>query len=145
MIRSLVIAGALIFSGAAVIAQVSAIAERQAIMKGNGKATGDLGKMAKGETPFDLAKVQEGLKVYVDVAKKMPALFPDDSKTGAKTDALPKVWETKADFNAKFEQFGKDAEAALVSVKDEASFKAAFPGITKNCGGCHESYRAKQS
>ena len=50
-----------------------------------------------------------------------------------------------ADFNAKFEQFGKDAEAALVSVKDEANFKAAFPGITKNCGGCHESYRAKPS
>ena len=145
MIRSLVIAGALIFSGAAVIAQVSAIGERQANMKANGKATGELAKIAKGETPFDLAKVQENLRVYVDVAKKMPALFPDDSKTGAVTAALPKIWEAKADLNAKFEQFGKDASAALESVKDEASFKAAFPGITKNCGGCHETYRAKPS
>ena len=145
MIRSLILAGALVLSGAAVIAQVSAIGERQAVMKGVGKATGDLGKMVKGETPFDLAKAQESFNVYIAAAKKMPSLFPDDSKTGAKTGALPKIWEAKADFNAKFEQFGKDAEAALVSVKDEASFKAAFPGITKNCGGCHESYRAKQS
>ena len=145
MIRSLILAGALIFSGAAVIAQVSAIGERQTTMKGVGKATGDLGKMVKGETPFDLAAAQAALNVYVAAAKKMPTLFPDDSKTGAKTAALPKIWEAKADFNAKFDQFGKDAAAALASVKDDASLKAAFPGIGKNCGGCHESYRAKES
>jgi cytochrome c556 len=30
-------------------------------------------------------------------------------------------------------------------VKDVDSFKTAFSGVTKNCGGCHETYRAKKN
>jgi len=30
-------------------------------------------------------------------------------------------------------------------VKDLDTFKATFSAITKNCGGCHEMYRAKKS
>ena len=145
MIRSLLIAGLLVGSAVAVVAQSASIAERQGVMKGVGKATGDLGKMAKGETPFDLAAAKTALGVYVAASAKMPSLFPDDSKEGGKTAALPKVWEAKADFTAKFAAFGKDATDAIAAIKDEASFKAAFPGVTKNCGGCHELYRAKAS
>ena len=43
----------------------------------------------------------------------MPALFPDDSKTGGDTAALPAIWENKSDFDARFAAFGKDAAAAL--------------------------------
>jgi cytochrome c556 len=75
----------------------------------------------------------------------MPALFPETSKTGGETAALPKVWETKADFDARFVKFAKDAADAASTIKDEATFKAAFPEVGKNCGGCHESYRAKRS
>jgi cytochrome c556 len=74
----------------------------------------------------------------------MPNLFPPDSKTGD-TNALPAIWDNMADVNARFEKFGKDAAAALASIKDEASFKATMPGIFKSCGGCHEKYRAKQN
>ncbi len=101
--------------------------------------------MAKGEAPFDLAKAKTIFVTFEDAAGKMPALFPDNSKTGEDTAALPAVWEKKADFDAKFKKFGEDAKAAEGSVKDLDSFKAAFATVGKNCGGCHETYRAKKS
>jgi hypothetical protein len=48
-----------------------------------------------------------------------------------------------ADIDARFAKFKDDATAALASIKDVDSFKANMPGIFKNCGGCHELYRAK--
>ena len=67
------------------------------------------------------------------------------TKTGGDTAALPAIWDNKADFDAKFTKFGADAKAAQGAVKDLDTFKAAFGGLTKNCGGCHETYRAKKS
>jgi len=121
-----------------------AIKERRALMKANGEATKPLVPMMKGTAPFDLATVQKALRTYMNAAEKMPALFPDDSKTGD-THALPAVWENKADVDARFKKLGEDAKAALAEVKDEASFKAIMPDFFKNCGGCHEKYRAKQT
>ena len=145
MKRTIAVVAALLAATGAVIAQSDPIAQRQALMKENGKATGAAVKMLKGEAPFDLAVAQEALKAYVNTAAKAPALFPDTSKTGGETEALPAVWTAKADFEAKFAKLGKDAEAAMAAIKDEASFKAAFPGVLKNCGDCHETYRAKKS
>jgi cytochrome c556 len=121
-----------------------AIKDRRALMKANGDATKPIVPMLKGAAPFDLATVQIALKTYSDAAEKMPALFPPDSKTGD-TNALPAIWDNMADVDARFEKLGKDAAAALADVKDEASFKAIMPNFFKNCGGCHEKYRAKQT
>ena len=129
---------------AAAATGADAIKERRALMKANGEATKPLVPMMKGTAPFDLATVQKALRTYMNAAEKMPALFPDDSKTGD-THALPAVWENKADVDARFKKLGEDAKAALAEVKDEASFKAIMPDFFKNCGGCHEKYRAKQT
>ncbi len=131
-------------TGLTLAADSSAIKERRALMKANGEATKPIIPMLKGAAPFDLATVQKALNTYLDAANKMPALFPPDSKTGD-TNALPAIWDNMADVDARFEKLGKDATAALASIKDEASFKATMPDIFKNCGGCHEKYRAKQN
>ena len=144
MKRTLGALAILTFGATAVYAASDAILQRQAIMKANGKAAGAIVKIMKGD-PFDLALVQSSLKTFIDAARKGPGLFPEDSKTGDETAALPAIWENKDDFNARFAKLGADAAAALDSVKDEASFKAIVPGIFNNCGGCHEKYRAKKS
>lgn len=100
--------------------------------------------MLKG-APFDLTATQTSLKTFGNVAAKMPALFPEDSKTGGDTAALPAIWENKSDFDARFAAFGQDAAAALAVVNDEASFKANIPKVFQNCGGCHEKYRVKSN
>jgi cytochrome c556 len=126
----------------AALAEIDPIATRREIMKGVGSATGDLGKMAKGEAPFDLTKVKAALKTYADASAKMKNLFPDTSMQGGDTHALPKIWQDKADFDARFEKFGKESMAAQSTIKDAATFRPTFAALAKNCGSCHELYRA---
>ena len=119
------------------------IAQRIALMKANGKAALGIGKMLKGDTPFDLATVQAALKTYADMAKTAPTLFPDNSKTGGETAALPAIWTNKKDFEDRFAKIGADAAAAQAAVKDEASFKATVLPILKECNDCHKQYRSE--
>jgi cytochrome c556 len=127
----------------AVWADADAIAQRRALMKNDGIAAKKMFDMSKGTIPFDLAFVQASLKTFAIAAEKEPALFPDDSKTGGGTAALPAIWENKADFNARFAKFAKDVAAAQAAIVDEASFKKVAPTVFQNCGGCHELYKAK--
>jgi cytochrome c556 len=127
----------------AALADGDPIKQRRDLMKANGEATKPIVAMMKG-APFDLAAVKAALKSYGDAAAKEPALFPDSSKTGD-TNALPAIWENKTDFEARFAKLAKDLDAASTTIVDEASFKATMPGVLKNCGGCHEHYRAKKS
>jgi cytochrome c556 len=146
MIIRTVLAGAALAIGiTAIVAQEDVIKARKALMKENGDQAKVGAGMAKGEQPFDLAKAKAIFAAYQDAAAKMPNLFPENSKTGGDTEALPKVWESMDDFKAKFVKFGQDAKEAEGSVKDLDSFKAAFGTVQKNCGGCHESYRVKKS
>ncbi len=125
-------------------AQQDPIAARKALMKNMGAQSGQAAKFLKGDEPFDLTKAKALLATIAADAEKAPALFPDSSKTGD-TAALPAVWEKNDDFKAHFAKLSADAKAAESSVTDEASFKTAFPNVGKNCGGCHELYRAKKS
>lgn len=142
--KRFVLAGLAIALGATAVLAQDVIAQRRDVMKGVGGATRDPGAMLKGEQPFDLAKVQRTLAVYQDAAKKMPGLYPADSKTGGDTSAAPKIWEDSAGFKAAFDKFAADSAAAAAAIKDEASFKANFPNVLKDCGSCHESYRLKK-
>lgn len=145
IIRSVLAVAALAIGVTAVVAQGDPIAARKAMMKSNGQAAGQGAKFMKGEEPFNLAKAQAIFATYQKAAADVGKLFPDNSKTGGDTAALPAIWEAKADFNAKLAKFGADAKDAAAKVKDEASFKAAFPEVQKNCGGCHQTYRKKAS
>jgi cytochrome c556 len=146
MIRIVLAVAAVALGVTAVVAQSDPIAARKALMKANGDQAKIGGAMAKGEAPFDLAKMQVMFATFADAAAKMPALFPDNSKTGGDTAALPAIWENKADFDAKMAQFGKNADTAKTEIKDADGFKAKWGAFAKdNCGGCHEKYRAKKS
>jgi cytochrome c556 len=145
MIRTVLAVAAIAIGVTAVAAQSDPIAARKALMKEQGAQTKTGAGMAKGEAPFDLTKAQAILANYIDTASKMPDLFPPTSKTGGETTAAPKIWEDMAGFKAGFAKLSSEAKAAQGSVKDLDSFKSAFGGLTKNCGGCHETYRVKKS
>ena len=144
MIRTILTLGVLAVGVTATMAQSDPIAARKDMMKQVGRANADVAKISKGDAPFKLETVQAALKTIQDASRAMPNLFPDNTKTGGDTAALPKVWETKADFNTRWEKMGKDAAAASAKIVDEASFKTAYNEVTGNCGGCHEAYRMKK-
>ena len=145
MFRTALAAAAIAIGVTAVAAQSDPIAARKAIMKNVGAVTKGGGQMAKGEAPYDQTKAQEILATYIDAAGKMPNLFPENSKSGGETTAAPKIWEDMNGFKAGFAKLSTEAKAAQAAVKDLDSFKASFGGLTKNCGGCHETYRVKKS
>lgn len=136
---------AVALGASAVIAQSDPIAARMALMKGNNDNAKIVVAMIRGQAPFDAAKVDAAFAQWADTAQKLPGLFPDNSKTGQKTRAAPKIWETKADFDAKSAAFGK----AVAENRDKAKasvdgLKVAIGAVGKACDNCHEDYRLSQ-
>jgi cytochrome c556 len=143
MLRVVVGAALLGLGATVVLAQnVGVIKERQDLMKANAEATKGPVAMMKGEAPFDLPKVQASLKTFQDNSAKLKTLWPEDSKTGGNTRALPAIWNNMKDYLDWFDGFGKDAKAAAAAIKDEASFKTEWPKVIGYCGGCHKDFRA---
>jgi cytochrome c556 len=141
MLRVVAALAALAVGATAALAQNAAvIAQRKEAMKAFGGAVKAPGGMAKGETPFSADTVKASLKTIEDTVGKVKNLFPDDSKTGD-TATLPAVFENKADVLARLDKLAQDAKAAAGAITDEASFKAEWPKVVGNCGGCHKQYR----
>lgn len=143
MKRTIFVAGLLALGVSAAIAQSDVVEQRQNLMKQMGAQTRPIGGMLRGQEPFDLAKVQAGLKVFADNAEKAAALFPENSKGVGDTEALPSIWENKAKFEGIMTKFNQDAKTAMASIKDEATFKAEMPKVMQNCGACHNDFRKK--
>ncbi len=143
MKRMIFVASLLALGVTAAIAQSDVVEQRQNLMKQLGAQTRPIGGMLRGQEAFDLAKVQASLKVFSDNAQKATALFPENSKGVGDSEALPSIWENKTKFDAALTKFGQDAQTAMASIKDEASFKAEMPKVMQNCGACHNDFRKK--
>ena len=124
-----------------VSAQSDAIQMRQGVLGSFGKAVKEPGSMLRQEAPFDLAIVRASLKTIADGAPKLKTLFPDDSKSGAYTEALPVIWEKKESFLQILDQLAASATAAGAAIKDEATFRAEWGKVSSNCRACHKVYR----
>ena len=99
-------------------------------MKGNGKNTGAVAAIVKGEKPYDQATIDAALAQFEDTAKKLPTLFPESAK-GLKPDgdfsASPKIWEDKAGFAAKIASFAAAVSEAKAKIKDARHAEGEFP------------------
>jgi cytochrome c556 len=129
----------------AALAQTDPIAARRAIEHASGEAQRLGTAMVQGEVPFEVAKAKAIFATFVDAATKMPQLFPDNAKTGGETAAAPKVWEDRADFVARWQNFGAEAKAAADATTDLDSFRRAFSRVNESCASCHDLYRVKKS
>jgi cytochrome c556 len=137
--------GVLVASGLAVLAQSSdPIRQRQDLMKNNQEQVRTLTGMARGQAPFNAAAAQAAFQRIEQNARQIPSLFPPGSHQG-KTDALPVVWERKADFDARAAKLEQDAKAVQGAITDQASLQPAIQRVGQNCGGCHETYRKKET
>jgi cytochrome c556 len=87
---------------------------------------------------------QAALQRIEQNARQVPDLFPAGSQQG-KTAALPVIWERKADFDARATKLQQDARAAQTGITDQASLQSVVQRVGQNCGGCHETYRRKDS
>ncbi|HEX2136779.1 MAG TPA: cytochrome c [Microvirga sp.] len=139
--RTIFVAGALALGIGVALAQANVIAQRQELMKQNNAGFRTVARMLRGQAPFDLAQVQAALQNFAQVGQQFPTLFPDDSKTGGDTRALPAIWANKADFTALALKLSQDAQAAMATIRDEASFRTEMPKVLQTCDACHDKYR----
>jgi len=118
--RKMIVGLACVFvaSGIGALAQQSdPVRERQDLMKSNQEQLRLLTGMARGQVPFDAARAKAALQSIEQNAQRIPALFPAGTQQG-KTDALPVVWERKADFEARAAKLEQDATSAQTGITD---------------------------
>jgi cytochrome c556 len=151
MIRTVVVAGALLagvgFGVGAVMAQQDVAVQQQNLMKTQGKSMyGVLLKTVKGEIPYDQAAINTAITELEASLPKIPTVFtpnPKEDVANATYGASQKIWQNKADFDAKVPPVSKTIADVKGSIKDPASLKVAFDAIQEKCTGCHETFRVK--
>ena len=121
------------------------VKQRQAAMTLQGKYFGPLAGMASGKVPYNAETVARNA-AYLDVLNKMPWDGFHENTKDIKSRALPEVFTDGAKFkDATTHTQGAVAQLVKVSKGgDEAAVKAAINDVNKSCGGCHDSFRAKQ-
>ena len=72
--------------------------------------------------------------------------FPDNTKEGFKTEALPIIWENKDEFNALMNKSSNDMIKLTSLIEDTESVDEVRAVLTKmmwnNCKACHSKFRA---
>lgn len=152
-LRNLVLAGTAlaILAGTDVVAQdqpqaKGVVAVRQATMKANGDHMAAI-KAILTEYPDALKQVAYHAAAIRDSAEFTPTLFPPGSDQPP-TAALPPVWSDQAGFKAAADKSEVLAQKLVDAANggDAQATMAAFATLGKEgCGGCHTTFRKKQS
>ena len=94
---------------------------------------------SKGE--FDKAKtlmleMSENYKTLIEY-------FPDNTKEGFKTEALPSIWENKDEFNALMQKASDDMIKLAKAIETAEDLRAVQKELMwSNCTACHSKFRA---
>ena len=90
--------------------------------------------------------IDEAKKLMIEMSdnyKRLLDLFPENSKVGFKTEALPSIWENKDEFNLLMTKASNNM-IELTSVVVEAEDMKATLGkyMWSSCKSCHSKFRA---
>ena len=142
---SLLVAG-LVCAGvmSSAVAAEDHVKARRAIFKEYKKTFGaGMGKMMKGETPYNKDEFAAMATKMVDLSKQPWDHFPEGSNKG-KTEAKPEIWSKPAEFKKEIDShqaaIAKLATAAQTG--DMAQIKPAFGAAQKTCKACHDTFIA---
>ena len=91
-------------------------------------------------------KIEEAkplMKKMSENYKKLLDYFPDNTKEGFKTEALPSIWENKDEFNALMQKASNDMIKLASAIETADNLAAAQKKLMwSNCSACHNRFRA---
>jgi cytochrome c556 len=91
-------------------------------------------------------KIEEAkplMKKMSDNYKKLLDYFPENTKEGFKTEALPSIWESKDEFNALMQKASEDMIKLAKAIDTADDLGAAQKKLMwNNCSACHKKFRA---
>ena len=83
------------------------------------------------------------MKKISDNYIKLLDYFPENTKEGFKTGALPSIWENKDEFNALMKKASDDMIKLAKAIETAEDLKAAQKELMwSNCSACHSKFRA---
>ena len=83
------------------------------------------------------------MKKMSDNYKKLLGYFPDNTKEGFKTEALPSIWENKDEFNALMQKASDDMLKLAKAIDTADDLRAIQKELMwSNCSACHNRFRA---
>jgi cytochrome c556 len=92
-------------------------------------------------------KIEEAkplIKKISDNYKKLLDYFPDNTKEGFKTEALPSIWENKDEFNALMQKASNDMTQLVKAIDTAEDLRAIQKKLMwSNCSSCHNKFRAE--
>ena len=92
-------------------------------------------------------KIEEAkplMKKMSDNYKKLLDYFPENSKEGFKTEALPSIWENKDEFNALMQKASDDMIKLAKAIDTADDLRAIQNDLMwSNCSACHNRFRAE--
>ena len=92
-------------------------------------------------------KIEEAkplMKKMSDNYKKLLDYFPENSKEGFKTEALPSIWENKDEFNALMKKASDDMIKLAKAIDTAEDLRAVQKELMwNNCSACHNRFRAE--
>ena len=75
--------------------------------------------------------------------KTLIEYFPDNTKEGFKTEALPSIWENKKEFNDLMKKSSDDMIKLTSLIEDSDDIRATLTQMMwSNCKACHSKFRA---
>ena len=91
-------------------------------------------------------KIEEAkplMKKMSENYKKLLDYFPDNTKEGFKTEALPSIWENKDEFNALMQKASDDMIKLAKAIDTAEDLRAVQKELMwSNCTACHSRFRA---
>ena len=74
---------------------------------------------------------------------KLLDYFPENTKEGFKTGALPSIWENKDEFNALMKKASEDMIKLAKAIETSEDLRAVQKKLMwSNCSACHSKFRA---
>jgi cytochrome c556 len=147
MKRMVAAIGALLLGAGAVMAQQEIAVEQDNLMRGQAKSLYDVMlKMAKGQIPYNQKAVDTAIADLEASVAKISTVFeknPKQDVVNATYGSSQKIWQNKADFDAKIPAVQKAIAEAKGKIRNVATLKAAYTSINDRCNDCHEVYRVK--
>ena len=75
--------------------------------------------------------------------KKLLDYFPENTKEGFKTEALPSIWENKDEFNELMQKASDDMLKLAKAIETAEDLRAVQKELMwSNCSACHNRFRA---
>ena len=92
-------------------------------------------------------KIEEAkplMKKMSDNYKKLLDYFPENTKEGFRTEALPSIWENKDEFNALMQKASDDMIKLAKAIDTAEDLRAVQKDLMwNNCSACHNRFRAE--